>query len=72
VRAVQEGSPAESAGLTRGDLIVRAGDTDIDSVDALYAALDAVAEGGVLTLRVLRGTEEVDVRVRFGEGVEEV
>ena len=40
VRAVEDGSAADRAGLERGDLIVAAGETEIDRVDALYEALD--------------------------------
>ena len=46
VRAVEEGSPADRAGLERGDLIVAAGERQIDRVDALYEALDAARESG--------------------------
>jgi serine protease Do len=65
VRAVEAGSPAESAGIVRGDLIVAARGADVDGVDALYAALDAVAEDATLELRILRGTEEQTVPVQF-------
>jgi serine protease Do len=67
VRAVEEESPAEAAGLERGDLIVAAGGNELDGVDALYAALDAVpVGGGALELTVVRGTEERVVAVQFG------
>ena len=67
VRAVEEGTPAERAGLERGDLIVAAGGSEIDGVDALYAAIDKLpARGGGLQLGVVRGTEEREVTVDFG------
>jgi serine protease Do len=66
VREVEEDSPAAGAGIERGDLIVAAGTADIDGVDALYAALDAVpAGGGELELTIVRGTEERAVPVTF-------
>src|SRR5918995_4266152 len=46
VRGVVPGSPAERAGVERGDLIVRAGGRPLASVDDLFDALDA-AEGTV-------------------------
>jgi serine protease Do len=67
IRSVAESSPAERAGLERGDLIVRAAGEDVDSVDSLYRALDAVSPGAELVLGVLRGTDERDVTVRFEE-----
>jgi len=61
VRDVQSESPAEQAGIERGDLIA-----DLDGVDALYSALDSVPEeGGKLPLTVLRGTDERQVEVVF-------
>ena len=61
VHAVVPGSPAERAGLERGDLIVAAGGRTLASVDDLFDALDG-AEGAV-SLGVVRGSEERDVAV---------
>lgn len=63
VRAVEDGSPADAAGIERGDLIVSAGGKEIDGVDSLYAILDALP--GQLALTVVRGTEEREVEVTF-------
>jgi serine protease Do len=61
VRDVESDSPAQRAGIERGDLIA-----DLQGVDALYSALDSVPEeGGKLPLTVLRGSEERDVEVVF-------
>jgi serine protease Do len=65
IRAVQEGSAAESAGLERGDLIVGAGETQIERVDALYEALDQVRDSGQLELKIVRGADERVVTVTF-------
>lgn len=65
VRAVQGESPAERAGLRQGDLIATAGGRAVAGADDLHAALDAVADGGSLTLHVLRGSDELDVTVTF-------
>ena len=62
MRQVEEGSPAERAGLERGDLIAAAAGQAVDGVDALYAALDS-ASGGKLPLTVVRGTEERELEV---------
>jgi serine protease Do len=67
VRAVEDGSPAERAGIQKGDLLAAAAGRELDGIDGLYAALDAAgANGGSLTLRVVRGTDERDVEVSFG------
>jgi serine protease Do len=66
VRAVEEGGPADRAGIERGDLIVAAGGNAIDGVDALYSVLDGLPpSGGVLELTVVRGTEERAVSASF-------
>jgi serine protease Do len=65
VRDVAEGSPAAAAGLARGDLIAAAGGQPVTSIDDLLGAVDGVGEAGTLSLRVVRGTDEVDVTVRF-------
>jgi serine protease Do len=72
VRTVEDGSAADAAGIEQGDLLVGAGEREIDGIDALYTALDAVPpSGGTLELKVVRGTEERAVPVELGarEGV---
>ena len=63
VRAVRSGSPAEAAGLERGDLITAAGGREATGLDALHAALDEAGESGSLELELLHGTEERKVAV---------
>jgi serine protease Do len=65
VRDVAKGSPAEAAGILAGDLVVEAGGRPVASLDDLTAALDAVGEDGTLPVRVLRGTDELQLTVRF-------
>ena len=66
VRGVVEGSPAATAGLQRGDLLVRAGDRTLAGMDDLFDALDAA--GDTLTVGLLRGSEERDVDVALRAG----
>jgi serine protease Do len=63
---VEDGSPAEAAGLREGDLIVGAGGEAVATVDDLSTALGRVDKGGVLVVRVLRGADEVEVTVTLG------
>jgi serine protease Do len=71
VRSVGEDSPAERAGIAKGDLIVAAGDAEVSSIDGLYRVLDGVTPGSQLELGLLRGTDERTVTVRFDETREE-
>ena len=60
VRGVEEGSPAEAAGVREGDLIVSADGAEITDPDALHAALTK-ATGGEVKLGLVRGVEELTV-----------
>jgi serine protease Do len=64
VRVVEEGSPAEAAGVQQGDLLVAAGGRPVESADDLFDALDAA--GSSLELSLVRGVEELTVSVSFG------
>jgi serine protease Do len=61
VRGVVEGSPAAAAGLERGDLLVRAGDAPLTSMDDLFDAIDGA--GGTLALALVRGAEERELEI---------
>jgi serine protease Do len=65
VRAVEDGGPADSAGIERGDLLVAAAGRELAGVDALYEVLDAVSPGDTIDLTVVRGTEERTVTAQF-------
>jgi serine protease Do len=64
VRAVEDGSPAEAAGIEPGDLLAAAGGTELASVDGLYEVLDSLSNGS-LELTVVRGTDERSVTVEL-------
>jgi serine protease Do len=73
VRVVEDGGPADRAGLRTGDLLVEAGGRPVTDTDQLYEVLDQVGEDQSLTLRVVRGTDELTVTVSFGgNGAERV
>jgi serine protease Do len=62
VRAVEEGSPADRAGIAQGDLIVEVGGRAVADADALAEAI-AAAGSGPYQVRIVRGTDERDVTV---------
>jgi serine protease Do len=62
VRGVEEGGPADAAGIERGDLIVAVAGSPVTRLDDIHTALDTDAVELVLT--VVRGTEEREVTVR--------
>jgi serine protease Do len=66
VCGVVGGSPAERAGLRRGDLLVSAGGRALTAVDDLFDALDAA--GAELALGIVRGSDERELRVALDGG----
>ena len=67
VAAVSPGSPAERAGLRRGDIITRVDDEPIAGGGDLRRALRDRSPGTEVTLSVQRGSERVTTRVRLGD-----
>lgn len=68
VRGVEDGGPADRAGVEPGDLLAAAGGRELDGVEALYAALDGLGERDPLPLTVVRGADERRIEVRFDGG----
>jgi serine protease Do len=65
VRAVEDGSPARHAGIREGDLLVRAGERDLASVDDLQEALSGIGDATSIVVAVVRGVEELLLTVEF-------
>ncbi len=63
VREVEEGSPAEKAGIAEGDLIVEAGGRAIGSADDLFDVLGTAKPNDAIPVTIVRGTEERSVSV---------
>ena len=64
VAAVNEGSAAEKAGLQAGDVIVKAGDAEVESMRDLRRALgETDKEDPQITLTIIRGGKERQVQV---------
>ena len=65
VQAVEPGSPADRAGVARGDVIVAIDETAVSDPDPLYAALDAATDSD-LALNIVRGSKELVLTARLG------
>ncbi len=63
VRGVADDSPAATAGIREGDLLVSAAGTAIASIDELARAIDSSGDG--VAIGLVRGAEELTVEVRF-------
>src|SRR5262249_7960001 len=63
VTTVEEGSPASSAGLRRGDAIVRVEGSPVRDADELRFLLRDVPLGTRVTIGLLRGKQKMDVAI---------
>jgi hypothetical protein len=67
VAEVSAGSPAEDAGLKRGDVIEEVNGTEIVSATQLRDAVGAAGGDAEVTLRVIRAGEPQEVRAKVGK-----
>lgn len=67
VDSVTPDSPAAQAGLQAKDIIIRLGDTKIDSFNALARALRGFAPGDKTTITVYRGGKELTFSITLAE-----
>jgi S1-C subfamily serine protease len=66
VQKVLPESPAEKAGLKRGDLVVAIADQDVRTPSALLQQVERSEVGQPLALKVLRGQRELQLSIRPG------
>ena len=66
VVAVEEGSPAQNAGLQVNDVIVGLDDQEITGTSQLSALLYEYKVGDTVTISVLRGNETQQLSVTLG------
>ena len=67
VAEVMKGSPAETAGLKAGDVVVELGGAPVKEVPDLQRKVAAVKPGQTLKLTVIREKKPVSVTVKIGE-----
>ena len=67
VMHVQNGGPAEKAGVLLGDLLIEVGGKTVEHVDAIQDSLAMAKIGDVLQIRVVRAGEIKTVSVALGE-----
>ena len=64
VQRVIPDSPADRAGLRRGDLVVQAAEQQVNDPGELLRLVEASKIGDDLPIRVLRGDEQIDLAIR--------
>lgn len=74
ITKVYEGTPAEEAGLKKGDIITSLDGEEITSVDELYLALEYYAKGDTVELTVMKaginGYRETKISIKLGKKTE--
>ena len=76
VRGVEEGSPAEKAGVLKGDIIVNFDGDKVTDYEELLQVMQYYGPGSEVTLTVMRATlgqyEKVELQIVLGERPDEV
>lgn len=67
VASVTDGSPAEEAGLRRGDIILSIDGKEVASHDDLRARVSTTRPGSVIRLKIWRDRGPMTVKVKLGE-----
>jgi 2-alkenal reductase len=66
IARIEPGSPAEQAGLKQGDIITHMGGQMLDEDHPFINVLYDYLPGDIITLRVVRGEEILEITVTFG------
>ena len=67
ITEVEAGSPAQTAGLMRGDIITRADDSSVSDMDTLNSLLYTHSAGDTMLLTVYRGGHQGNVEITLTE-----
>lgn len=65
IDGVTEGRPAANAGIEKGDIVIRMDDHEVTDMMGYMEALSQYEEGDKATVAVLRGTREMEFKVKF-------
>jgi serine protease Do len=65
VRVVEEGSPADRAGLREGDLLVELDGNTLHTPDDLHDVLRSTRPDTAMTARILRGAEQLELDIQL-------
>ncbi len=66
VQSIATGSPAEKAGITQGDIIVKIAGKDVASVEDVFTTIRSQKVGQTVPVEIVRGTEHKTLQVTLG------
>lgn len=67
IREVLKDSPAEAAGLKKDDLILKVGDVENPDLKMVVETIRATKPGAEIVIKVQRGNDEKEIKVKVGE-----
>lgn len=67
INSVEDGSPADKAGLKNGDVVIKMNGKDINGPDELQRRITETAPGTKISLTVIRNGEQKKVEVKLGQ-----
>ncbi len=67
VGSVEEGGPADTAGIQAGDVITKIGDEEITDYENLKATMSAYSAGDTVAITVNRNGETLELTITFAE-----
>jgi len=65
IDGVTDGKPAANAGLKKGDIVTKLGDTEIKDIQEYMKALSKNKKGDTVPVKVLRDGKEIELKVTF-------
>jgi S1-C subfamily serine protease len=65
IDGVSEGKAAQAAGLQKGDIVVRLGDSTVTDMMSYMRALSVFEEGDSTSVWVERGTDTLTAKIQF-------
>lgn len=65
IDGVTDGKPAANAGIQKGDIVTKLGETDIKDIQEYMKALSKHKKGDTVPVKVLRDGKEVELKVTF-------
>jgi len=69
IAGIVPGSPAENAGLQRGDVVIAVNGQAVDSATKLHNRIALMQVGDMVSMDILRGGDEVTVKARIAKPV---
>ena len=65
IDGTREDTPAHSAGIQKGDVVVKLGDSTVTDMMSYMRALSVFDKGDEADITIIRGEEKIETKVKF-------